>query len=205
MRLFLIRHGQTSWNVEGRAQGHSDIGLDEVGLRQSRLLGLAFRGIALEEVVSSDLSRALETARQVSTATGAILTTDARLREQCFGEWEGRLYSDWRAEIEIHATNTGQLPAHFSPPGGESIREVWDRIGHFAAELAERTADLAVVSHGGAAGLLLAHLRGEPIDHGRTYRFPNASVTVLSRIDHARWHLDRYADVEHLQAEPSET
>ncbi len=204
MRLYLIRHGQTAWNVEGRAQGHSDVGLDDEGLRQSRLLGRAFRGVELARVVSSDLSRALETARTVASATGAPLTTDPRLREQCFGEWEGRLYSDWRAEIEVHATNSGQPPADFAPPRGESIREVWERIGEFASTLCLKDGDLAVVSHGGAAGLLLARLREEPIDAGRTYRFPNASVTLLARSSD-RWEVVRFADVQHLQAEPSGT
>jgi broad specificity phosphatase PhoE len=203
MRLYLIRHGQTAWNVEGRAQGHADVGLDDEGRRQSRLLGRAFREVALARVVSSDLSRALETARAVAEATGAPLTTDSRLREQCFGEWEGRLYSDWRAEIEIHATNSGQLPADFAPPGGESIRQVWERTGDFVASLHPAGGDVAIVSHGGAAGLLLARLCGEPLEAGRTYRFPNASVTLLSRAG-GGWELVRFGDVEHLQGERSE-
>lgn len=203
MRLYLIRHGQTAWNVEGRAQGHSDVGLDDEGLRQSRLLGKAFRDVSLSRVVSSDLSRALETAREVAQATGTPLAIDPRLREQCFGDWEGRLYADWRSEIEIHASNSGQLPADFAPPRGESIRQVWDRIGDFAEGLHRAEGDLAVVSHGGAAGLLLARLRGEPIDTGRTYRFPNASITLLVRQALDRWDLVRYAEVDHLLANPS--
>ena len=83
-RILAIRHGETAWNVDTRLQGHLDIPLNDTGRRQARHLARALLGRQpIDAIVSSDLSRALETARIVAQATGAPLTTHTGLRESC--------------------------------------------------------------------------------------------------------------------------
>jgi broad specificity phosphatase PhoE len=92
MRLTLIRHGQTAWNVAGRAQGHTDIGLDPTGLEQVATLGDVFTGRRIDLLLSSDLLRCRETVAPIETAAGVSATFTERLRERKFGEWEGSSY-----------------------------------------------------------------------------------------------------------------
>ena len=84
-----FRHGETDWNAGLRLQGHVDVPLNENGRSQARALAQSLRGSRIDAVLSSDLSRALETARPVADATGAPLTVDPRLRETALGQAEG--------------------------------------------------------------------------------------------------------------------
>src|SRR5881227_154431 len=96
MRLYLVRHGQTSWNVEQRAQGHTDIPLDEEGLRQADMLGHSFASASVDRVLTSDLIRSVQTAEPIANYSGAPMHIDRRLRERSFGSWEGLPFDEFR-------------------------------------------------------------------------------------------------------------
>ena len=168
-RLLLWRHGRTEWNATGRFQGHLDPPLDEEGRRQAALAAphLLAAGLPPQEtvVVSSDLSRASETAAALTQLLGVPLRIDARLREHGMGSWEG-LTRDEVAE---------RYPEQFADwIAGRPIR---GRGGEEAAAVAERAvaalADLpaagvaVVVTHGGTAGRLMERLLGIDPDHRR--------------------------------------
>ena len=168
-RLLLWRHGRTEWNATGRFQGQLDPPLDEEGRRQAALAAphLLAAGLPPEEtvVVSSDLSRAAETAEALTALLGVPLRLDARLREHGMGSWEG-LTRDEVAE---------RYPEQFADwIAGRPIR---GRGGEEAAAVAERAvaalADLpaagvaVVVTHGGTAGRLMERLLGIDPDHRR--------------------------------------
>src|SRR5919204_6587487 len=99
VRILLARHGETVSNVEGRWQGQADSPLTERGLAQARELGRALGSDSLAAVYSSDLGRALDTAREVAAPHGLEVTPDPRLRELHVGTWSGRLGSEIRAEF----------------------------------------------------------------------------------------------------------
>jgi len=84
-RLVLVRHGQTAWNLEGRAQGHSDVPLDDVGLAQAAAAAPYVAALRPSALWSSDLARARQTASFVEAATGLAATPDPRLREYDVG------------------------------------------------------------------------------------------------------------------------
>lgn len=188
MRVFLVRHGQTLWNIEGRAQGHSDIELDVVGLEQAKRLATAVP--AGLHTFSSDLKRAHETARAVSHR----ITLDIRLRERGFGQLEGQPFD----ELHRIATSSGKSLIEYVPPGGESFLDVWSRLSTFTAELVEHDDDQVVVTHGGTCALLLAQLlRGRP-ETSRSFRFGNTAVTELQRRPDGTFLMVRYNDTSHL-------
>src|SRR5262245_31231363 len=87
--VHLARHGETEWNASGRIQGHADVGLSERGRAQARALAERFRRSPPARIVSSDLSRAMETATIVSAACGVPVETEPAFREQHLGEWQG--------------------------------------------------------------------------------------------------------------------
>ena len=88
-RLVLLRHGRTAWNATGRAQGHADVELDEVGHAQAAAVAPWIAGWEPAELWSSDLARARQTAAYVEKETGLVATLDARLREYDVGERTG--------------------------------------------------------------------------------------------------------------------
>ena len=198
MRLYLVRHGQTSWNAQEKAQGHTDICLDEEGLEQAQMLGSAFQGVTLDLVLSSDLQRARETARPIASATNCRLETEPLLRERGFGVWEGKSFAEFRK----HLPQTDSLDEMFNfvTPGGESFADVWERLQPVVQRLLETNQDLAVVTHGGTCALLLAQLLRADFGTSRSFRFGNAAIVELERKPDGYFTLLRYNDTSHLRS-----
>jgi 2,3-bisphosphoglycerate-dependent phosphoglycerate mutase len=90
--IWLVRHGQTDWNLEGRLQGQLDVPLNETGMGQVRLLAATLQGKRFGALFSSDLMRARQTAECVSTAVNLPIFFDKRLREISQGQFEGMLF-----------------------------------------------------------------------------------------------------------------
>ena len=162
--IYLLRHGETEWNREGRLQGHGDSPLTERGMSQAVALGGAVRR-AIEEagqdpaaytLVASPLGRALASARCVAAVLGvdpAAMMQEPRLMEHGFGAWEGEIYADIE---EIHPEQWRAReadPWHYRVPGGESYALVAERVGAWLAEQSE-DARLVVVGHGLAGRIL---------------------------------------------------
>lgn len=201
MRLYLIRHARTAWNSARRAQGHSNIELDEEGLFQAAALGEAFESATLTRVVSSDLKRCRQSAMPIAMAAELDLVATPLLRERSFGSWEGLHYEEVRANIR----GLGGMPEEARPPGGESIADVWGRLSVFLEDLRTWEGDSVIVTHGGAKALLLAQLTQGTLLSGRSYSFDNASITELERRPDGYYTLIRYADTSHLKNVLSKT
>ena len=86
---YLVRHGQTQWNLQGRIQGHTDVPLGELGRRNVRAQAKRLDGLTFAAVYASDLSRTVETARILVNAADVSVQTDPNLREFSYGQWEG--------------------------------------------------------------------------------------------------------------------
>jgi glucosyl-3-phosphoglycerate phosphatase len=168
-RLLLWRHGRTEWNATGRFQGQLDPPLDEVGRNQATLAAphLVAAGLDPEGtvVVSSDLSRAAETAATLTALLGVPLRLDQRLREHGMGLWEGltrdevgerypEQLADWMAGRPVRGR------------GGEQTGEVADRAVAALADLPPARVAV-VVTHGGTAGRLVERLLGIDPEHRR--------------------------------------
>lgn len=198
MRLYLIRHGQTAWNAEQKAQGHSDISLDADGRLQASQLGLRFAGKRIERILCSDLERARHTAQPIADATGVPLEETPILRERGFGDWEGEFFSDianwWPAMEAMQRVDR----LHLRPPNGESFADVWKRLDPIVEDLRNETGETVVVSHGGTCGLLLARLVQGNLETSRAFRFANTSVTKLERRPEGLFVIQYYNDTRHL-------
>jgi probable phosphoglycerate mutase len=173
-KLLLARHGETDWNRDHRWQGHSDVPLNELGLRQARALAEELATEDLAAIYSSDLRRAYETARIVAASKGMEVIVDPDLREIDFGTWEG-LTSD---EIEHRFPGDlglwreqGQTPER---RGGETHDQLRERVLAAAHRIAvaHPGEQVLVVSHGGALRALAVH--AEAIE--RDERLENCGV-----------------------------
>lgn len=136
--LWLVRHGESTWNTLGLAQGHCDQArLTRQGQRQARAVAAQLRDRPVGALYASDLRRALETAAPLAEVTGLEVTRDARLRERCLGVLEGA------ATAAIGPAANGLrgdqvVEPDARPDGGESLREFYRRVAGFADELATR-------------------------------------------------------------------
>ncbi len=200
-RIYLVRHGQTSWNAEGRAQGHTDIPLDETGTRQAERVAEALGTAGATSVWSSDLSRSHATASAVARSGSLPLRVFPALRERCFGDWEGQPLAELRRRLDAEARDRGVAASLVRPPGGESLADAWARVEPVAATLTQEPAEgasVVVVSHGAISSLLLAQLIHGTLETARSFRPQNASITVLERREGGGLRLVRYDDVTHL-------
>ena len=164
-RLLLLRHGQSTWNAEGRWQGWADPPLSDLGQAQALALTPALGQAALDAVVSSDLRRARQTADAVAEGLGITVEVEAGLRERDVGHWSGltaaEIERQWPSELA--AWRAGRLER---PPGGESDADLADRAFDVLERLARRREGrLLVVTHGGLLGVVERRLG---LERGRT-------------------------------------
>ncbi|MFI8090232.1 histidine phosphatase family protein [Streptomyces sp. NPDC086080] len=161
-RVILWRHGQTSWNVERRFQGSTDVELTETGVAQARRAARLLAGLGPDAIVASDLKRAAATAAELAALTGLSVTHDEALRETYAGVWQGLTHDEIVARYgdEYTAWKRGE-PVRRG--GGELETEVADR----AAPVVLRHVDklphdgtLVVVSHGGTIRTTIGRLLG---------------------------------------------
>ena len=136
----------TTWNVENKICGITDAPLTEKGHAQAIALGMAIQsgGYAIDEILASPLSRAADTARHIAQLTGLPLRIEPRLREQCFGRFEGTP----RDGAEFRAAR-----AHFAQRfgGGESMMQLAQRIYSLLDELKDQDKTYLLVAHNGIA------------------------------------------------------
>lgn len=146
VRLALIRHAPTEWNALNRIQGRSDIELSAEGRRRAKSwkLPAALDGFAW---VCSPLKRAMQTARLLGAP--ADCPTDPRLQEADWGEWEGRVLPELRAELGEAMVRNEARGLDLRPPGGESPREVCERLRAFVRDIASGGRDTIAVTHNG--------------------------------------------------------
>ncbi len=145
--IYFARHGETVWNVENKICGMTDSPLTEKGRQQARELGQKVKesGVHIDEILYSPLSRAADTAKAVAAATGLPARCEPRLREQCFGKYEGTPRDG--AEFRISKT-------HFADryDGGESMMQLAKRIYNLLDELRQdENKTYLLVAHNGIA------------------------------------------------------
>lgn len=153
--LALIRHAPTEWNKQARIQGRTDIELSAEGRRRAEgwVLPTSLAGFAW---VASPLIRAVQTARLLGAP--ADCPTDPRLLEADWGDWEGRVLPELRAELGEAMARNEARGLDLRPPGGESPREVRERLREFVKDTAAGGRDTIAVTHNGIlrAGYSLA-------------------------------------------------
>jgi probable phosphoglycerate mutase len=186
-RLVLWRHGRTAWNVEHRFQGKTDVPLDEMGRRQALSAAGLLAALHPQLIVSSDLSRARDTAAALADRVGMSVLTDPRLRETDGGSWEGRRREDLLA-TDPHDYRAWLAGEPVRPGGdGEHRTEVGERVKAAIEDALARTdADgtLVVVTHGGAARAVLGPLLNRPFEQVRFFSvMRNAAWSVFLESD----------------------
>jgi len=206
--LYLVRHGETDHNLSGLAMGHLDSPLNERGHRQARQTADWLGRRPIQRILSSDLSRALETAAPLATAVGLNVEPDPRLRELSFGIFEGRSVADCELTHPEIVARWRSGDFDFAPPDGETRRDLMRRTREVLDDiLAAPEEHIALVTHGGTLNALHTHLiedgHPEPPRERihRAFRFHNASISMVAHAgDH--WRFLVVNSTFHLDDEP---
>jgi len=182
LKLYLIRHGETDWNAEGRIQGHSDIELNERGLEQARCLAARMpEEGSFDAIYASPLRRAYRTAELVGHALKMPIVADARLLERSLGQLEGLTLAEIREKFpDVHrAWHEGGVRPHI--PGEESRESFVQRTRDFIRDVRAQyaTGRVLAITHGGTVNMLL--MAGLEIDSERPLPFhiDNASINIV--------------------------
>jgi broad specificity phosphatase PhoE len=177
MKIYLVRHGEAEGSA-GRAVGHLDLPLSAAGARDVEALAAAWQGPAPGRIFTSDLRRAVESARILGARFGAEPAVDARLREVSFGEWDGRAWDDvYERDRERFEAWSGRW-WELAPPGGESFADLSRRVLAWYRELAGEEIILAV-AHGCSIRALLAELLAIPRERAFDLELAPARVSAI--------------------------
>ncbi|ELZ5939563.1 2,3-diphosphoglycerate-dependent phosphoglycerate mutase GpmB [Providencia stuartii] len=204
LQVYLVRHGETEWNVARRIQGQSDSPLTATGRLQARQVAERIKSEGITHIITSDMGRTRETAQIIADVCGGEVIIEPRLRELNMGVLEQRKIDSlteqeeqWRKSL-IDGTEGGRIPE------GESMEELYQRM--FAAlnsclELPEGSKPL-LVSHGIALSTLLSRILGVPAYSERRLRLRNCSI---SRVDYQNspwlangWIVESTGEITHL-------
>lgn len=139
MPFWFLRHGETDWNRQNLSQGDIDIPLNETGRVQAERAAELLRGHEIRSIVSSNLSRAMDTAAAVATLKGLTFTTDPGLREVKFGEQEGQPMGDWYDDW---------IAGSYTPEGAETFAGLRSRVVSAINRALEEPAPVLIVGHG---------------------------------------------------------
>lgn len=163
--IYIVRHGETEFNVANIMQGHTDAPLTEIGIKQAKDLGEVFKDINFNVVFSSDLLRARRTAEFILAERNLAINTSHILRERNYGKYDGGplgVYREENKEIFEKMKNMHRLERRKInvASGVESDEEMYNRLIPFLKELAVAHADktVLVTTHGGIIRVLLSYL-----------------------------------------------
>lgn len=159
MELYVVRHGQTDYNLKNIFQGRIDIPLNNVGINQAKETALKFKEIPIDAILVSPLTRAIQTAEYISAVTGVDLEIDNRLIERSFGDMEGHPNRpDWNIQMMLDYNK------NYTNENIEPIQMLFKRIYDLLDDITEKYKDkkVVVVTHGGISQPIECYFNGMP-------------------------------------------
>ena len=174
-KWYLVRHGETDWNKEGRVQGHSDVPLNETGRAQANAAAELLKDKQIDIIISSNLSRAKQTAEIIAEATGAEIIVDPSLKEMSYGITEGMLIAEIR---EKYGSFTEQSHKTL---GGESFEEVEKRVMDTLQKHKKdyHGKNIVISTHGAVLGRVLKTIKNMTHAEAAAKEIGNAEVIEL--------------------------
>ena len=205
--LYLVRHGETDHNADGRAMGQMDIPLNKHGLDQAQQTANFLRRYPIEHIVSSDLARAMSTAQPLADVLRLVVQPEARLRELSFGILEGKTVAECEVIDPESVARWRSGDFDTALPGGESRRSLMARTRAVLDQITSGPhAHVALFSHGGTLNALHTHMveHGQPTPREhipRVFRFHNAAVSMAAYAED-QWRFLVVNSTFHLNGEP---
>lgn len=198
-RICFIRHGETDWNVAKRIQGHTDIPLNETGRAQA--LAMAFNAAhqRFHAIYSSDLTRALETARALAQREDQMVKLLPQLRERHYGVFQGITAAEGAVKYPQAYAHYVARDLEYDFGNGESLRGFAERVADGIDWLLRYHSGqtIAAVSHSGVLDVIYRRATGRPLHTPRDFVIPNCALNWF-HFDGQGWHLEAWADRHYL-------
>ena len=190
MRLILARHGETSWNREGRSQGQIPTELNDKGIRQARNSAQALRLFPVRALYSSPLRRAMQTAETIGQALSLPVIPLEGLKEMDLGRLNGLTDDDMRQNFPEIINRWREDPSAVQMPGGESLLVVQERAWNTLESIRRGDDDnpAVAVSHNFVIGVIVLRVLGLPLSNFQRIRVELGSLTTLEHTRN-RWRL----------------
>lgn len=182
MKLFLIRHGQTDWNIQGKIQGSCDIELNDTGIKQAEELNkkILERNYQFSKIYSSPKVRAFKTAEILSKATNVECILMNGLEEINLGEWEGLSWREVEEKYPILYEEWVADRRYTKPPKGESYQNMLQRVLCAIYKIiSESHENVVVVTHSAVIMCIQCYLTNTPFNEMLKFQVDNASITEI--------------------------
>ncbi len=198
-RLYIIRHGETEWNLKRIIQGHADSPLTDSGRAQAMAIATRLQGLEFNTLYSSDLGRAVSTAQYISDKCGHPIFTDERLRELNYGVFEGLNEAEAARRFPKEFKFLKNRDPEYIIPGGESYNQFSARAISCLEELMDKHKgeQIMVITHGGILSRLFRHALNLPVVGPYNFRISNAALNAFF-FANRRWQLEIWGDISHL-------
>lgn len=202
--LWLVRHGQTDWNVQKRNMGQQNIPLNATGIEQANLtadfLLTKHKLNPFAAIYSSDLSRTHQTAQAIGTKLDLTIHDDQRLRETKGGIFEGYTPQEFEQKFPEITKKIRKDPT-FVIPGAETKEQVITRIMQALQEIVQKYSGqrIIIVTHGGCLNKISRWIKNNFPQKAPLHSDPeNCSINIIS-ITHDLWKIDSWNQIEHLK------
>jgi len=182
VKLFLIRHGQTELNLEGRYQGGMDTELTSVGIRQAKLAKKYLSMVIFSSIYSSPLKRALNTASIIADNGSPKVIVRDNLKEIDFGKWEGLKFNEINRKYKKEYQNWLNDPFNKPPTGGESFKSLTKRVTKEIDKIVSENDDggnVAIITHGGVIVSLLVYWLRIPYSRWRSIIQRQGAINIV--------------------------
>lgn len=189
IRVYLLRHGQSVWNSEGRAQGQLESDLTPLGRAQAARLAHTLGAVPLRAVYSSPLQRAFDTALAVAGPHGLSVVTEPDFREIGLGAWEGLTSAQITERFGDMIARRRRDPVGVVPPGGETLPGVQARVMGTLQTILGRHPDatIAIVAHGAVNRVVLLSVLAAPMESYWRLRQDNGAINVVEFDRNRSW------------------
>lgn len=182
IRLYLVRHGETTANLEGIIQGHLDAPLTELGVKQAHAVAKRLANEKFAAAYASDSGRAAATAEIVAAGHSLPVETTSLLREAHFGQAQGWTAAEFAEQFPDEYARWRSDSSTYRAPGGETVESMVSRCGEFIRQLEDKHGEgehALVVAHNGSVKALIIAALGLPIRMFSRLHSANASLSVL--------------------------
>ena len=184
--FYIVRHGQTNWNILGKTQGHGNSDLTAKGIEQATELAESIVNYPIDYIYSSDLGRAVQTAQILGDKLNIEVKETEALREMGFGEWEGLLIDEIKANYaNVYATWRNE-PHLAQIPGGETLHLIKDRVDSFIQSLNEKydNKHILLVTHSVTVRVMLLAFLNSGMENIYRIKQDNTALNIVEYRDY---------------------
>ncbi|MEF9990599.1 MAG: histidine phosphatase family protein [Romboutsia sp.] len=184
--FYIVRHGQTNWNILGKTQGHGNSDLTQKGIEQARELSESIINYPIDYIYTSDLGRAVETATILGESLGLYINQTTSLREMGFGDWEGLLIAEIEKKYsDIYNTWRNQ-PHLVNIPNGETLHIIKDRVDNFIKDLnvKHKNKHILLVTHSVTVRVMLLSFLESGMENIYKIKQDNTALNIVEYRDY---------------------